>query len=210
MKKMVSFFFACAVLPLLAVDFDFTANPPVAKGKVPMMKLDASQKIGGSAGKTALHMDGKEKALNITGTGNFTLDKGLTAAFDIVLEKKEGKKNFHMLLMKKREWLIGVEDNRLYINFFDGKKWMPGYYCRANFSQPARWVITISQGLKIKIWRDGKLYHTGTMATWGAQPATGTADVSFGCTWGSWGVQGDLYRLRIADGVLDEAAILEF
>ena len=55
-----------------------------------------------------------------------------------------------MLLMKNREWLIGKDDkNRIYINFSDGKKWLPGYYCNADFSKPHRYVITISPDLKI-------------------------------------------------------------
>lgn len=208
---MFSLVLMCSVASLLAVDFDFTANPPVAKGKVPMVKLDPSRKIGGSAGRSALHFDGSDKALNIPGTAGFTLDKGVTLAFDIALEKKaEGKGNMHMLFMKNREWLIGYENNRFYINFNDGKKWLPGYYCNADFSQPHRYVITISPDQKINIWRDGKLYHNGSMQKWGAKPAVGSSDISIGCKWSRWGIKGDLFRLRIAEGVLPDAEVKGF
>lgn len=211
MKKMFSLALVCAAASLAAVDFDFTANPPVAKGKIPMVKLDPSRKIGGSAGRSALHFDGADKALSIPGTADFTLDKGVTLAFDGVLEKKTGSKgDLHMLFMKNREWLVGYSNKRFYINFTDGKKWQAGYYCNADLSQPHRYVITISPEQKIKIWRDGKLYHDGSMKKWGAKPAVGKSDVSLGCQWGHWGIKGDIFRVRIAKGVLPDAEIKGF
>ncbi|MBE6402995.1 MAG: hypothetical protein E7039_04665 [Lentisphaerae bacterium] len=212
MKKLIVLFAAvAAVTNLSAVDFDFTGSAPAAKGKVPMPQLPAFVKIGGTAGKSALHLDGSDKAVAIPGSGHFTLDKGITVAFDMALEKKENNpKNLQMLAMKTREWLIGKEKNRLYINFHDGKKWMPGYYCNADFSKPHRYVITISKELKINIWCDGKLYHNGSMQSWMATPAVGKNNVSLGCGWTQWGIKGDIYRLRIAEGVLSDDVIKGF
>lgn len=211
MEKFFTLLAALTAVQLMAVDFDFTAEFPAAKGKVPMVQLDSRYKIGGSAERSALHFSGDDKPLVIPGSGHFTLDKGITVAFDVALEKKSGKKNLQMLLMKNREWLIGKDDkDRLYINFSDGKKWLPGYYCNADFSKPHRYVITISPDLKINIWRDGKLYHNGSMQRWNAKPAVGKSDVSIGCSWGQWGLQGDIYRLKIAEGVLDKATIESF
>ena len=212
MKKTFTLMTALTAVQLMAVDFDFTAEPPTAKGKVPMVQLDSSYKIGGSAERSALHFNGNDKPLVIPASGHFTLDKGITVAFDIVLEKKSnGKKDLQMLLMKNREWLIGKDDkNRIYINFSDGKKWLPGYYCNADFSKPHRYVITISPDLKINIWRDGKLYHNGSMQSWNAKPAVGKSDVSIGCSWGQWGIQGNIYRLKIAEGILDNETIKGF
>ena len=48
---------ALTAVQLMAVDFDFTAEFPTAKGKVPMVQLDSSYKIGGSAERSALHFN---------------------------------------------------------------------------------------------------------------------------------------------------------
>ena len=48
---------ALTAVQLMAIDFDFTAEPPTAKGKVPMVQLNQSHKIGGTAERSALHFN---------------------------------------------------------------------------------------------------------------------------------------------------------
>ena len=194
----VLIFLAGFVLSLSAIDFDFTTEPPAANGKVPMIKLDDTIKIGGTKERTTLHFEAGSKPMTIPGTGHLTLDNGLTIALDFFPADKGDNKNWHMLVLKKNEYLLDRSGDVMYFKWKTGKKWLTVFQHRVKMDKPRRLVVVINKERKLSLWVDGKHYTSAQLLKEGAeQPNSGKEDIVFGGGWSGGNFVGDLYRIKV-------------
>ena len=185
-------------LAVSAIDFDFTVEPPVANGKVPMIKLDENMKIGGTKERTALHFDADTKPVMIPDSGSFTLDNGLTIALEFFPEDKKDGKNWHSLVFKKNEYLLDRLGNTIYFKWKAGKKWLTVFQHRVSMDKPMVVVVVISKERKLSLWCDGKHYINAKLLKEGAeQPNSGNENIIIGSSWSGGNFVGDLYRIKV-------------
>ena len=124
MKRTVMTLLAGMILPLAALDFDFTADPPTAGDKVPMLSLDDDAlKIGGTRERTALNFDGKS-LIQVPQSSHLSLKNGLTAALDLDSKDKGDGKNLQMIIFKRDEWLFYRCGDRVDFMWKSGKNWL--------------------------------------------------------------------------------------
>ena len=211
MKRTVMAFLAGAViLPLAALDFDFTADPPTAGGKVPMLSLDDDAlKIGGTWERTALNFDGKS-LIQVPESSHLSLKNGLTAALDFDSKDKGDGKNLQMIIFKRDEWLFYRCGDRVDFMWKSGKKWLSAYRKNLAFDKPHKIVFTLDQSRKFSFWLDGKLIYSGKTASAEVPNSPGKELITLGGGWSGWGFKGDLYRIRILNRVWNKEQIQEF
>ena len=193
-----------------AIDFDFTVDPPVAKGEVPMIKLDDNIKIGGTKERTALHFDADTKPITVPGTGKLTLDNGLTIALVFFPADKGDGKNWHMLVLKKNEYLLDRAGDTIHFKWKTGKKWLTVFQHRVKMDKPRRLVVVINKERKLSLWCDGKHYVSAQLLTEGAeQPNSGNEEIMLGGGWTGGNFVGDLYRIKVIGEAIPWAKVAE-
>lgn len=198
------------VLAVSAIDFDFTVDPPVANGKVPMIKLDDNMKIGGTKERTALHFDAAAKPVIIPDSGNLTMDNGLTIALEFFPEDKKDGKNWHSLVFKKNEYLLDRSGDTIYFKWKAGKKWLTVFQHRVAMDKPRRLVVVINKERKLSLWCDGKHYTSAQLLKEGAeQPNSGKENIIIGSSWSGGNFVGDLYRIKVIGEAVPWAKVAE-
>ena len=209
MKRIFVVFLTGVLLPLTAVDFDFTANPPLARGKVPMLKLDDSLRIGGTSERTALNFDGKSQ-ITIPGSAHLGLQPGLTVAMELESQDKGDGKNCQMIVFKRNEWLIYRVGNRLDFLWKSNKKWVAVYRKNMTFEKPHKFVITLDKDRKFNFYLDGRHIRVAAMDALEKPNPNGKELVTLGGGWNKWDFKGDIYQLRIFNKVWSKNEIEEF
>lgn len=209
MKKFVTLLFIGTFLPLMALDFDFTANPPTAKGKVPMLKLDDSLKIGGTNERTALNFDGKSK-IQVPDSDFLSLDNGLTVAIEIDSKDKGDGKNLQMIILKRNEWCLYRSGNKLSFLWKSGKKWIAVYHKNMSFDTPHKFVLTLSKDRKLNFHLDGKHIRVVKLDNFDAPNKQSKEVITLGGGWNNWDFKGDIYQLKILNKVWNKEEIQEF
>ena len=208
-RMMLAFGVGAAILPLAALDFDFTADPPVAKGNVSMLKLDDSFRIGGTKTRTALNFNGKN-LIQIPGSSHLSLKNGLTVALELDSKDKGDGKNWQMVIFKRNEWLIYRCGNRLDFMWKSNKKWISVCQRKMTFEKPFKIVFTLDSKRKIDLWLDGKHIRTAKCNVLPEPNPPGKEAITLGGGWDNWGYNGDIYRIIILDRVWNNEQIQEF
>ena len=209
MKQLFVIFLTGLLLPLTAVDFDFTANPPLARGKVPMLKLDDSLRIGGTSERTALNFDGKSN-ITIPESSHLGLQNGLTVAMELDSQDKGDGKNWQMIVFKRDEWLIYRVGNRLDFLWKSNKKWVAVYRKNMTFERTHKFVITLDKDRKFNFYLDGKHIRVASMNALAKPNLGGKELIRIGGGWNKWDFKGDIYQLRIMNKVWSKNEVQEF
>jgi hypothetical protein len=192
------------------LDFDFTGPVPAAKGKVPMIRLDDSLKIGGCLKRTALHFDGTGEPLKVPGSAGLSLENGITLALDFSSADKGDGKNWQMLVFKPGEWLLDRNGNRICFKWKSGKKWLQVFQQQMTFEHPRRIVLTLDKKLKLTLAIDGKRVRTAEL---GGQPAPnhrGKGEITLGGGWSTGNFKGDIWRIKVLNEVWNDQKAAEF
>ena len=193
-----------------ALDFDFTGPVPAAKGKVPMIKLDDSLKIGGCLKRTALHFDGTAEPLKVPGSAGLSLENGLTLALDFFSADKSVGKNWHMLVFKPGEWLLDRNGNRICFKWKSGKQWLQVFLYEMTFEHPRRIVLIFDKQRKLTLLVDGKKVRSADL---GGQPMPnrcGNAVITLGGGWNTGNFKGDIYRIKVLNEIWNDQKAAEF
>ena len=209
MKRIFVAFLTGVLLPLPAVEFDFTADPPLARGKVPMLKLDDSLRIGGTSERTALNFDGKSQ-ITIPGSAHLGLQSELTVAMELDSQDKGDGKNRQMIVLKRNEWLIYRVGNRLDFLWKSNKNWVAVYRKNMTFEKPHKFVITLDKDRKFDFYLDGKHIRAASMAALAKPNLNGKELVTLGGGWSQWDFKGEIYQLMISNKVWSKNEIEEF
>ncbi len=209
MKLIFVAFLTAVMLPVAAVDFDFTANPPLARGKVPMLKLDDSLRIGGTSERTALNFDGKSQ-ITIPESAHLGLQPGLTVAMELDSQDKGDGQNCQMIVFKRNEWLIYRVGNRLDFLWKSGKEWVAVYRKNMTFEKTHKFVITLDKGYKFNFYLDGRHIRVAAITALAKPNPNGKALVTLGGGWNKWDFKGDIYQLVIFNKVWSKNEIEEF
>ena len=210
MKRiMISFLTGLAFLPLAALDFDFTANPPAARGKVPMLKLDDSLKIGGTHERTALNFNGKSQ-IQVPESSHLSLKNGLTVALELDSRDKADGKDRQMIILKHNEWLFYRSGNHVDFMWKSDKKWIPVYRMNMTFEKKHKIVFTLDRDREFNFWLDGQHIQTVRSDSLPEPNPAGKGLIMLGGGWNNWGFKGDIYRIKILDQVWNKEQIQEF
>ncbi len=188
------------------VDYDFTGEAIKTGGKCPPLKFSGVT-AGGTAGKRFMIFDGKSSTGSIPASEKIHLMDGGTVITRVKFDDKGDGKNYHMLLLKDKEWWLARNGENLHFNFAESGKAARGISVKVPFDKPITIGLSVSANDQYVLYVDGKKMSAGILSVRSAPDKTAKG-ITVGDGWGgSWKFKGELYKLAVYNEVLAEAEL---
>ena len=168
------------------------------------------------------------RAGNLPDSSNFSVESGISGIVtlsipEISLSNHEQDKFFDSFFYRPGQFIFGRRGNRLYFNFFDGKRWAAYIDSDADFALEAGRVYQLAFTLQVhevrsqgELWTDVVLYadgrEVGRARVLDRKPAASGQPIQFAQASGfgsGWECAGQFHAVRIFDRVLDPETIGE-
>lgn len=142
---------------------------------------------------------------------------------EISLSNHEQDSFFDAFFYRHKQFIFGRRGNRLYFNFYDGKRWTAYIDSDADFTLEAGRIYQLAFTMKPhqirshgELWTDIVLYadghETGRARIVDRIPASGNAPIQFAQADGfgnGWNCNGSFYNMKLFNRALDAEAVAE-
>ena len=171
---------------------------------------------------------GSFAAGNLRRSSSFAVESGISGVVtlsipEISLSNHEQDKFFDSFFYRHNQFIFGRRGNRLYFNFFDGKRWTAYIDSDADFALEANRIYQLAFTLQMhevrsqgELWTDVVLYadgrEVGRARVLDRKPAASKAPVQFAQANGfgnGWNCAGKFYSRQIFNQTLDPEIIAE-